>query len=66
MAIYLGTGNLNEIETFQNMGILRGVTTNPTILLKDGVKGEMDGIKERTEEIANMISTTTFSRSFKQ
>ena len=61
MAIYLDTGNLKEIETFHKMGILRGVTTNPTILLKDGVKGGMDGIKKRTEEIANMIDPLPLS-----
>ena len=38
------------------MGIIRGVTTNPTILLKDGVTGGMKGIKERSVEIARMIA----------
>jgi transaldolase len=37
------------------MGILRGVTTNPTILLKDGVTGGLSEIKKRTLEIAETI-----------
>ena len=61
MAIFLDTGNLSEIENFHKMGIIRGVTTNPTILLKDGVKGGMNGIKKRTVEIANMIDPLPLS-----
>jgi len=55
MAIFLDTGNIKEIERFHRMGIIRGVTTNPTILLKDGVKGGMKGIKERTIAIAKIV-----------
>ncbi len=56
MPIFLDTGNIREIERFQKMGIIRGVTTNPTILLKDGVTGGMKGIKERSIDIAQMIT----------
>jgi transaldolase len=56
MPILLDTGNPREIEKFLKMGIIRGVTTNPTILLKDGVTGGMKGIKERTTLIAKMIA----------
>ena len=55
MAIFLDTGNLDEIKTYHKMGIIRGVTTNPTILLKCGVTGGMEGIKNRTLEIAELI-----------
>jgi transaldolase len=55
MAIFLDTGKLSDIEKFMKMGIVRGVTTNPTILLKDGVTGGMKGIKERSIEIARII-----------
>jgi transaldolase len=56
MAIFLDTGNIGEVEKFMKMGIIRGVTTNPTILLKDGVKGGKKGIKDRSIEIARLIS----------
>ena len=49
MSIFLDTGNLGEIERFHRMGIIRGVTTNPTILLKDGVTGGMPGIEAEIE-----------------
>ena len=61
MALYLDTGNLSEIETFHKMGIIRGVTTNPTILLREGVTGGMAGIRERTQQIAEMITPLPLS-----
>ena len=56
MAIFLDTGNLGEIERFHRMGVLRGVTTNPTILFKEGVSGGMKGIEERSRHIAKLIA----------
>lgn len=55
MAIFIDTGNINDICRFHRMGVIRGVTTNPTILLKDGIKGGMAGIKKQAVEIAQMI-----------
>ncbi len=55
MAIFLDTGNIEDIKEYMNMGILRGVTTNPTILLKSGVRGGKEAIKNRSIEIANKI-----------
>jgi transaldolase len=55
MAIFLDTGDINEISRFMKMGIIRGVTTNPTILLKDGLQGNMDVLKDRLIEIARVI-----------
>jgi transaldolase len=37
MKIFLDTANLKEINKYLEMGIIDGVTTNPTILLKDKV-----------------------------
>jgi len=37
------------------MGVLRGVTTNPTILLKEGVTGGMAGVKARIIEVAKLM-----------
>jgi len=61
MPIFLDTGNLKEIEKYLKMGIIRGVTTNPTILLKDGVTGGMKGVKARSAEIAKMIAPLPLS-----
>jgi transaldolase len=43
------------------MGIIRGVTTNPTILLKDGVTGGLRGIEARSKEIAKLIAPLPLS-----
>jgi len=61
MPIFLDSGNIKEIEKFLKMGIIRGVTTNPTILLKDGVTGGMKGVKARSAEIAKMIAPLPLS-----
>ena len=55
MAIFLDTGNLEEIKKYYEMGIIRGVTTNPTILVNEGVKGGLKGVKERSIKIAKTI-----------
>ena len=55
MPIFLDTGDLNEIITYHKMGIIRGVTTNPTILLKSGVTGGLEGIRMRIIDIAKVI-----------
>lgn len=61
MPIFLDTGSLDEIERYHRMGIIRGVTTNPTILLQNGVTGGMPAIKERSIEIARLIAPLPLS-----
>lgn len=56
MPIFLDTSKLEDIERFHRMGILRGVTTNPTIILKDGVTGGMKGIEARLKAIAALVT----------
>jgi len=56
MPIFLDSSIISEIEKYHKMGIIRGVTTNPTIMLKDGVTGGMEGIKKRSIEIAELIA----------
>jgi transaldolase len=61
MSIFLDTGNFNEIKKYHTMGIIRGVTTNPTILIKEGVTGGLEGIRKRTLEIAKLIDPLPLS-----
>jgi transaldolase len=61
MPIFLDTGDLKEIKRFHRMGIIRGVTTNPTILLKQGVTGGMKGIESISKEIASVIAPLPLS-----
>ena len=61
MAIFIDTGKIEEIQKYHEMGIIRGVTTNPTILVKDGVTGGMAGVKKRSIEIAKLIDPLPLS-----
>jgi transaldolase len=45
MKIYLDTGNIEEIKKASDLGIIDGVTTNPTLIAKEGKKFE-DVVKE--------------------
>jgi transaldolase len=56
MAIFIDTGDVDEIRRYHGMGIIRGVTTNPTILFKCGLKGGRDGLKAKATEIARIVS----------
>lgn len=56
MTIFLDSGKISEIEQYMRMGIIRGVTTNPTILLKDGITGGIEAIHDWSEEIAGLIA----------
>jgi transaldolase len=61
MPIFLDTADLQEIKRFHRMGIIRGVTTNPTILLHQGFKGGMRELEARAREIANLIAPLPLS-----
>ena len=40
MKFFIDTANLNEIREANDLGILDGVTTNPSLMAKEGIKGE--------------------------
>jgi transaldolase len=40
MKFFIDTANLNQIKEAQDLGILDGVTTNPSLMAKEGIKGE--------------------------
>ena len=61
MPIFLDSSKLKEVEKYHRMGIIRGVTTNPTIMLKDGIQGGMKGIEERSKQIASLIAPLPLS-----
>jgi len=61
MPIFLDTGSLKEIDKFLKMGIIRGVTTNPTIMLKEGVTVGIKGVLIRSGEIARLITPLPLS-----
>ena len=40
MKVFIDTANLEQIREAQNLGILDGVTTNPSLMAKEGIKGK--------------------------
>jgi transaldolase len=50
MKFFIDTANLDEIRTVAEMGLVDGVTTNPTLLAKEG-----RGFKQTIKEICAMV-----------
>lgn len=46
MEIFVDSASITEIRKWLNMGVIDGVTTNPSIMLKDGVYDTEAGAKE--------------------
>ncbi|HZE73099.1 MAG TPA: transaldolase family protein [Pyrinomonadaceae bacterium] len=61
MAIFLDTPDLKEIKRFHRMGVIRGVTTNPTLLLKQGVTGGLRELEALSKDIAKTIAPLPLS-----
>jgi transaldolase len=59
--LFLDTGKLDLIERYLKLGIIHGVTTNPTIMKKDGITGGFNAIKKRSIEIASLINPLPLS-----
>lgn len=44
MKFFIDTANLDQIRQAQDMGVLDGVTTNPSLMAKEGISGEKNVI----------------------
>ena len=55
MNFFIDTANLDQIKEAQSLGILDGVTTNPSLMAKEGIKGEKNIIKHY-KDICNIVS----------
>jgi len=45
MKFFIDTANLEQIKEAQDLGVLDGVTTNPSLMAKEGIKGHDNIIK---------------------
>lgn len=54
MKFFLDTANIEQIRQAQEMGILDGVTTNPSLMAKEGIKGKSE-IMERYRTICSIV-----------
>ena len=55
MKFFIDTANIEQIRQAENLGILDGVTTNPSLMAKEGITGEKNILKHYVE-ICNLVS----------
>ena len=54
MKFFIDTANLSQIQEANDLGILDGVTTNPSLMAKEGIK-EQDAILQHYKTICDMV-----------
>jgi len=54
MKFFIDTANLSQIKEAQDLGILDGVTTNPSLMAKEGITGH-DNILKHYVDICNIV-----------
>jgi transaldolase len=54
MKFFIDTANLAQIKEANELGILDGVTTNPSLMAKEGIRGE-DAINQHYKTICEMV-----------
>ena len=54
MKFFIDTANLDQIREAQDMGVLDGVTTNPSLMAKEGITGH-DNIMKHYVDICNIV-----------
>ena len=54
MKFFIDTANLDQIKEAQALGVLDGVTTNPSLMAKDGITGH-DNIRQHYIDICNAV-----------
>lgn len=54
MKFFIDTANIDQIKEAQDLGILDGVTTNPSLMAKEGITGE-ENIKNHYIKICEIV-----------
>jgi transaldolase len=54
MKFFIDTANLSQIKEANDLGVLDGVTTNPSLMAKEGIKGT-DTILKHYVDICNIV-----------
>ena len=54
MKFFIDTANLADIREAQDMGILDGVTTNPSLMAKEGITGK-DNVMRHYKQICDIV-----------
>ena len=54
MKFFIDTANLEQIKEAQDLGVLDGVTTNPSLMAKEGISGD-EKVKQHYLDICNIV-----------
>ena len=54
MKFFIDTANLEQIKEAQDLGVLDGVTTNPSLMAKEGISGDSK-VKQHYLDICNIV-----------
>ena len=54
MKFFIDTANLDQIREAYDMGVLDGVTTNPSLMAKEGIKG-VENQRKHYVDICNIV-----------
>lgn len=54
MKFFIDTANLQQIKEAQDLGVLDGVTTNPSLMAKEGISGE-ENVINHYKAICNIV-----------
>lgn len=54
MKFFIDTANLKDIKEAQDLGVLDGVTTNPSLMAKEGISGE-ENVKKHYKAICDIV-----------
>ena len=55
MKFFIDTANLDQIKEAHDLGILDGVTTNPSLMAKEGIKGA-EAVRNHYKTICEMVN----------
>ena len=64
MKIFVDTANLNEIKEAASFGVLDGVTTNPSLIAKEGYKDLPKFYKEVCSIVSGPVSAEVISKDY--
>ena len=54
MKFFIDTANLSDIQEAYDLGVLDGVTTNPSLMAKEGISGD-ENVKAHYKAICNIV-----------
>lgn len=69
MKFFIDTANLDQIREAHEMGILDGVTTNPSLMAKEGIRGEeavMKHYRDICEIVDGPVSAEVLATTFQE